>query len=124
MNLFGPENQYGGFESARPADPQTSHIAADRHERNGKRGAHAAIVLDAIRRHPGSTYVELWSSLPVDQQFAIGDAVEVMRRINDLIKSGTVRRVRADGKDVVRACKIKLSKMTIYETVPVMEPTQ
>ncbi len=123
MNLFGPENAYGEI-AARPSDPVTSHIAADRHERNGKRGAHAAIVLDAIRRHPSSTYVELWSFLPVDQQFAIGDAVEVMRRINDLIKSGTVRRVRADGKDVVRACRVRGSRMTVYEITPVMEPAQ
>lgn len=62
---------------SRRNDPQTSLIAAERHERSGALGGNCAIVLELVRTHDGWTYRELAELTDLDRH-------EVMKRLNDL----------------------------------------
>ena len=66
--------------AARNTDPATSHAAAEEQTGSGRRDHHAALVLAAVRATPGLTYRELHHRLAG----RIAEAVEVMRRLNDL----------------------------------------
>lgn len=52
---------------ARRTDPQTSHQAAERIKSSGKLRAQQQTVLDAVKRFPGSTAVELASRAGLDR---------------------------------------------------------
>lgn len=71
---------------ARNTDPGTSHAAAREHTESGKRSDHANQILAVVRNHPGLTYREAASHLPVLEP------VEVQRRLADLASIGLVER--------------------------------
>ena len=52
---------------ARRSDPETSHIAADRIKASGVLGKQQAAVLEAVRRYPGSTAVEIAKLAGIDR---------------------------------------------------------
>lgn len=89
---------------ASPADPGTSHAAADRVRKSGVRRAHAARVFALVRRFPGSTYREL----AVHLRPAEFDATELMRRLNDLFEAGLVRKCET------RRCTVGKKQMTTW----------
>ena len=66
-------------------DPASSHEAAERTTRSGKKATHMAAVLATVMRHPGSTAAEL-------AQYLSYGAVEVRRRLSDLKREGTIER--------------------------------
>lgn len=70
---------------ARNTDDVTSHLAAVAHTDSGKRGRHCAIVLRAIRMHPGETSHELSARCGLERH-------EVARRCPDLLATGLVRK--------------------------------
>ena len=70
---------------SRRSDPQTSRIAAERLWASGELGRQAKAVLEAVRRWPGSTAVEIaqWGQI---------DRYAVSRRMPELQRKGQVRR--------------------------------
>ena len=107
-SLFGTD-AYGN-PIARAADPQPSHDAATAVTESGQRFRHAAIVFGVVERHPhGLTYIEIWRACSASEQADLGEAVEVMRRLNDLVKGGAVV------KGNVRECTVKRTKMTTWK---------
>ena len=52
---------------SRRSDPETSHIAADRIKASGVLGKQQAAVLEAVRRYPGSTAVEISTLAGIDR---------------------------------------------------------
>lgn len=98
-----------GNPVSRATDPVTSHEAEKAVTESGQRSRHAEIVLAVVRKHPqGLTYVELWHACTKDEQADLGDAIELMRRLNDLVKRGDV------AKGDIRMCAVKGSKMTTW----------
>ena len=69
---------------ARITDPDTSHLAGEEQRKSGRQQSHCATVLTIVNRLPALTYREL------AQEANLGEAVEVMRRLNDLHKAGLV----------------------------------
>jgi len=68
-DLFDPPPAPPRVETpaARATDPSTSHAAAALVTATGKRHSQAERVLDALRRHPGSTSAELAKRMGVDR---------------------------------------------------------
>jgi hypothetical protein len=64
-------------------DPRTSYEAAAAVTQGGKRGAHCAAVLAAVRRYPGRTAGELGEVTGLGR-------VEAARRLSDLKRLGEV----------------------------------
>ena len=62
---------------ARSSDVETSHDAAEQHERSGKAGHNRSLVLQAVREHSGMTAAEL------GQITGLGH-IETQRRLSDL----------------------------------------
>lgn len=102
-DLFG--SQAMPAPRSRRTDPDTSHIAAERHSEALK--GQAAQILRLIERWPGSTACELaklWRS-PMD----FGSRrVAVSRRTADLEHAGRVR------KGAARVCSVKGSKQVTW----------
>lgn len=67
-------------------DPPTSAEAERRHTRGGKRGAHVALVAEAVRHFPGCTATELHAHLGRLERH------EWSRRLADAAAEGLVRR--------------------------------
>lgn len=86
---------------ARNTDPETSHEAAERITESGSRVPQCAIVLDAVRQHPGSTAAE------IGEYTRLGH-VPAQRRLGDLLRQGTVRQGEP------RACYVKGSRMCTW----------
>ena len=116
-SLFDPPLQPEPFDApsldsrreslpVRATDPETSVLAAQRHLRSGKASAHRSIVLRLVREHEGSTYMELWAAQAEPR--AIENPVEVMRRLNDLVKLGLVV------KGPERACRVNGNRKTTW----------
>lgn len=86
---------------ARRTDPPTSHEAAQEVCRSGRAQAHAAIVLAIVQAHPGLTYREIATHCELD-------AVEVMRRLNDLERADRVE------KGPIRQCSSNHHRMATW----------
>lgn len=99
-----------GFPAARDEDPPSSHAAADRMTKSGRRDAHARIVLALVTANPGSTSVEL-------HRLAAGrlERHEVSRRLADLERLGRV--VRGPS----RLCTVKGTLMLTWDAVSASE---
>jgi hypothetical protein len=110
MNLFGQQDQYGGYQQphAAAADPETSHEAAINMEVSGKLNRHCEIVLGIIRRQSG-TYPELWEAATPAEQAELGDKAALQKRISDLLHRGAVKRLPK------RACRINKNTMRPVE---------
>jgi hypothetical protein len=91
--------------ASRKADPPSSAEAAERMDRSGATGRHAAIVLELVRERPGSTAVELHKAQV--KRFNL-DRVEIGRRLDSLVKAGLVR------KGEERQCSEKNTKMLTW----------
>ena len=77
---------------ARRTDPASSHEAAAQVTASGVRDSQCAAVLDALRRHPGSTSLELATASGLDRYV-------VARRLPELERDG--RAVRGE----LRLCR-------------------
>lgn len=82
-------------------DPTTSHLAADKITKSGKRVKHADIVLDLVQRFPDSTAVELVEQGSLREY-------QVRRRLTDLMHAGKV--VRGAGRE----CRVRGSQMVTW----------
>lgn len=85
--------------AARTTDPASSHEAIAAQTESGRRDGHAALVLEVVRQAPGLTYREIYRRLGG----SIEEAVEVMRRLDDLrhdgqVKPGAQRRCSESGR--------------------------
>lgn len=84
--------------AARRSDPESSHEAAEQMVRSGRRQAHVAVVVRAVRENPGLTSYELALVCGLERH-------EVARRTADAetageIEKGPVRR-QANGRSAV-----------------------
>lgn len=95
-------------QAAANADPDTSHEAAERMTVSGRRQRHAALVLDLVRRFPGSTSVELHQAQSGESRL---DRHEVSRRLADLKAMGLVR------QGDKRTCRIRGTNMVTWFVV-------
>ena len=68
---------------ARTTDPPTSHAAADRSTRSGRRQSQRAIVWRLVLQHPDLTSAELSRIEGIDRYIAA-------RRLPDLMRAGMV----------------------------------
>lgn len=85
--------------AARATDPQSSHAAADLVTSTGTRQNHIAIVIEAVRAHPGRTSAELTRYTGLERH-------EVARRTSDAetagaIHKGAIRRCDVSGRSAV-----------------------
>ena len=78
---------------ARRTDADSSHAAADQLERSGRAAAQLQAVLDAVRRHGGSTSKELAELAGLDRHL-------VGRRLPELAAQGLVHRVAIQGHEI------------------------
>lgn len=85
LSLFSP--------IARNTDPVTSHLAAQEVTREGIRGKQALIVLEAVRRYPGRTSMELSRLCELDRY-------QISRRLADLEHAGEVEKGEARMCDI------------------------
>ncbi len=90
------------------SDPPTSAEAARNHAESGRRDAHAALVLDLVRRHPGSTAVELWGLATDAERGQLVEMQEIRRRCTDLLARCLVRQGPA------RDCSVKGTSMVVW----------
>lgn len=86
---------------ARRSDPATSHIAAERMRESGALGKQTAAVLEAVRRWPGSTAVEIAQRAEIDRH-------AVSRRLPELAKLVQIRR------GPPRACSVNGNPQTTW----------
>ena len=84
------ESLFRDAPMARATDPETSRIAANEQIVSGRRERHAAIILEWVKRWPGSTAVELVASAMLDHKGI--SRHEVSRRLPELESAGLVRR--------------------------------
>jgi hypothetical protein len=95
---------YPGADAlSRAADPDTSAEAARRHEASGRLSVNRAVVLAAVRAHPGLTAVEL-----VEHCGGL-ERHEVSRRLADAFNAGQV----SHGEK--RVCRVKGTKQMTWE---------
>lgn len=71
--------------AARRTDDLTSHLAAREFTASGKREYHCAIVLSAVKAHPGRTSLELSLRCSLNR-------FDIARRLPDLLAAGFVRK--------------------------------
>lgn len=90
---------------AAAADPATSAEAGERHRASGRLRANAGVVLELVRKYPGSTSLELFYA---DNRNHGLDRHEVSRRAADLKNAGLVRQGES------RKCTIKKVKMVTW----------
>lgn len=101
-------DQFGGTHPVtHRADPETSREAASSHIASGNRERNANIVLELVKRFPGSTAVELWEQAG-DAQQVLKEMQEVRRRLVDLESAGVAC------KGDARPCKVKSTKMVVW----------
>ena len=93
----------------RKTDPVTSRIASDRVTRSGTRQTQANAVLDAVRRFPGSTAVELSKAAGIERY-------AVSRRLPELERNGFIVRGPA------RMCAIRHAMMVTWTTRTAIAP--
>jgi hypothetical protein len=86
-------------------DPASSHEAADAIDRSGARGTHCAVVLDAVKAHPGLTSAELVEHVPGL------DLTETRRRLTDLKRAALIVREKP------RVCSISRRKVETWRAV-------
>ena len=91
---------------ARTSDPETSHAAAERHERTGVAASRRLLIEKEVTLRPGQTYREIARAVGLDP-------VETMRRLNDL----ELRRIVAKGP--VRECTVSTIKSRCSTWQPV-----
>jgi hypothetical protein len=106
FSLMEPSPQPLPDPGARHSDPDTSREAARQAKRSGRQHRHAAVVLDLVRRNPGSTSGELWEASNGQLE-----RHEVSRRLADVCRAGLVR------QGVARVCRVKGTKMVTWEAV-------
>ena len=95
LDLFAdPAPVVVGHAQARKSDPATSHQAIAEHEASGKAESHRQRILENIKVVEGRTFGEIAVAVRLD-------AVEVMRRLNDLRKAGEIQ------KGYARVCRVK-----------------
>lgn len=115
-NLFGPPNVYGAFESApiraHRADPVTSHEAAARVSKSGRRQRSREIALALVTASPGNTGHELFALATDEHQRLLGDYVELYRVLGDLKNRGLV----VQGEP--RSCRIRGTRMVTWLPAP------
>ena len=103
--------------ASRHTDPRTSHQAEARLRKSGELGAQQRLVLEAVKRWPGKTAVELAALIAQDHSIERDSAqgmrlrFTVSRRIPELIKADLVRRGRP------RECTVNRSSQNIYYAV-------
>jgi predicted transcriptional regulator len=68
---------------ARTHDPESSHIAAQRMVQSGAQNAQQQVVLDLVRKHPGSTSDELG-------EYGLLDRYQIARRLPELESAGFI----------------------------------
>ena len=106
--------------AARSIDPETSHIAAEKHTKSGKRYAHKALVLKTLRREymrygRGFTGGELTEL--INRSGNSMDHTEVVRRLSDMTSS-EAQCLMEDGKAVKRRCRVRGSMARVW--VPIV----
>jgi len=74
---------------SRRTDPQTSRIAASRLVASGRADAHRALIVDAIRRRPGTTYRQI-AELTGLEPVAVGRRLVEVERLG-LARAGEAR---------------------------------
>ena len=92
-------------------DPPTSAEAEIEHTESGKRGMHSEIVLALVKRHPGSTAVELWHHATETERAELVEMQETRRRLTDLYHAGLVRQCES------RLCLARGTKQVTWEAV-------
>ena len=120
MNLHQPNKQDVREQlkaRARQRDPETSHIAAQKHDASGKTMTNTQIVLDEVASHPGRTAAEYGAMT------GLGHA-EAQRRLSGLAKAGKVQKVldvcgrydkHGNRRIEIVPCPIKGTPMCIWE---------
>ena len=101
QDLFN-EPAYVPTPAARLTDPATSHEAAKNVLESGVVSRQSGLVLDMVRRNPGSTSRELGERGPVGRH-------AVARRLPELERAGAVHRAGA------RLCRIASRRATTWE---------
>jgi hypothetical protein len=81
--------------AARASDPITSHLAAQEVTASGARDAQIALVIRAVRQHPGQTSRELALVARLDRYM-------VARRLPEAVTAGAIRRGVASECSVAR----------------------
>ena len=123
QNLFGPPNIYGGQEplvrrgempSAHRDDPVTSHEAAARVAKSGRRQRNREIVLAMVKILPESTGHELWMRAADAQRVELRDHNELYRVLADLKNRGLLRQ----GPEP-RVCTVRKTRMVTWLVVEV-----
>jgi len=104
LPLFDGSDQLTVTPLSRSTDPATSHEAAREHKESGRAAKSAAEVLDAVKRFPGLTAVELANRAGLDRY-------EVSRRLADLNRKWLVQRCEE------RECSINGRKMMTWIAV-------
>lgn len=122
IDLFGDQAEHRRIRrtlivdvpASRQTDPRTSHQAEARLRKSGELGRQQREVLEAVRRWPGKTAVELAALMA--REAGISEHTEqgtklrytVSRRMPELIKADLVRR----GKP--RICSVNHSSQNTY----------
>lgn len=89
---------------SRTSDDETSHEAAEKLNRSGRRDTQKGIVLTALRAHPGSTASEIGSRSHLGQHV-------VARRLPDLLRDQLVYKTEA------RECRITGNRARTWRAV-------
>lgn len=93
FNVFAPR--------ARATDPASSHAAAAEIEASGAAAAHRAIILAAVRAHPGRTSLELAGITGLDRH-------AISRRLSELRDDGLIE------QGTMRACSVNGHQMLVW----------
>tara|TARA_Y100000310_G_C20683671_1_gene817628 strand:- start:2884 stop:3252 length:369 start_codon:yes stop_codon:yes gene_type:complete len=88
-------------------DTAPAQQAAAKHNRTGKAGAHAQIVLRCVKATPGLTAAE------IGQRTGLGH-VEAQRRLSDLKRGRGPSYIALVEKGVTKICTVKGSNMTTW----------
>ena len=118
--LFGADAYGGSTPHHRTSDPPTSREAAQKHESSGKLSANCVLILELLRKHPQSTYAELYDRATPEVKFELGDPVEIARRLPDLEKAGKAKTLLGPmGQALKRKCRINGTSMRVWEATGV-----
>ena len=120
-NLFGQPSAYGGREplarcndppSAHRDDPVTSHKAAARVAKSGRRQRNREITLALVKAMPGLTGHELWARAADSQRAELRDHNELYRVLADLKNRGLLRQGHEP-----RVCTVRKTRMVTWLVV-------
>jgi hypothetical protein len=89
------------------ADPESSHIAAERITVSGKREAHCDLVFQLVCLHPGLTACEIWSMATESQQIELGEMQRVRQRLSDMSEVRVMQGPQ-------RKCKIRGTTQVVW----------